>query len=55
MPARARFYPLLTDQPTGFDLMADRSLCGAITEQPLLLAWETRHVACSNCGANRTP
>lgn len=30
--------------------MAECALCGAITEQPLVLAWEMRHVACSNCG-----
>ena len=32
------------------ELMAECSLCGAITEQPLELAWEMRHIACSNCG-----
>ena len=45
-PTEARFYLLFTDQPSGFDLMAECALCGAITE----LAWEIRHVACSNCG-----
>ena len=50
MAANARFYLLFTDQPTGFDLMGECKLCGAMTEQPLALAWEMRHVACSNCG-----
>ena len=50
MTVCARFYLLFTDQPTGFDLRAECSLCGAITEQPLVLAWDMRHVACSNCG-----
>jgi len=48
MAAEARFYLLFTDHPTGFDLMAECSLCGAMTEQPLVLAWEIRHVACTS-------
>ena len=27
-----------------------RALCNAITEHPLVVAWEMRNVACSNCG-----
>lgn len=50
MPTAARFYLLFTDQPTGFDLIAECALCGAMTEQPLVVAWEMRQVACSNCG-----
>ena len=34
----------------GFNLIAQCAMCGAITEQPLVLAWEMRHVACSHCG-----
>lgn len=26
------------------------TMCGAITEQPLVLAWDMRNVVCSNCG-----
>jgi hypothetical protein len=48
--SEARFYLLFTDQPTGFDLMAECALCGAMSERPLVVAWETRHVPCSNCG-----
>ena len=46
----AYFYLLFDDQQSAFDLMAECALCGAITEQPLVLAWEMRHVACSHCG-----
>ena len=45
----ARFYLLTADQSTGFDLMAECALCGAMTEQPLVVAWEMRHIRCSNC------
>ena len=50
MSTPTRFYLLFTNQQTGFDLMAECALCGAITEQPLAFAWEMRHVRCSNCG-----
>lgn len=50
MATKAGFYLLFTDQRTGFDLMAECALCGAMTEQPLVLVWEMRHVTCSNCG-----
>ena len=46
----ARFYLLFADPPGGFDLMAECALCGALTETPLMLAWEERRVECSNCG-----
>ena len=36
----ARFHLLLAEQPTGFDLMAECALCGAMTEQPLSVVWD---------------
>jgi hypothetical protein len=33
----ARFYLLIADQSTGFDFMAECHLCGAMTEQPLVV------------------
>lgn len=35
--------------------MAECSLCGAITMQPLALAWSERSVECSNCGIVMPP
>ena len=35
----ARLHLLLAEQPTGFDLMAECALCGAMTEQPLSVVW----------------
>lgn len=31
------------------DIMAECSLCGAMTRQPLALAWLEPSIACSNC------
>jgi len=46
----ARFYLLMDSGKGNADVMAECSLCGAITRQPLALTWLERSVACSNCG-----
>lgn len=45
----ARFYLLMDSGQAAADLMAECSLCGAITTQPLELAWFEGVVECSNC------
>ena len=45
----ARFYMLFESRQAAAELMAECSLCGAITRQPLALAWVKTCVACSNC------
>ena len=46
----AHFFLLMDSHATQANLMAECSLCGAITEQPLQVAWFEGVVECSNCG-----
>lgn len=45
----ARFYLMMDSGQCAAELMAECSLCGAMTRQRLALAWLERSVACSNC------
>jgi hypothetical protein len=46
----AHFYLLMDSGTDAAKLMAECSLCGAITTQPLELAWFEATIECSNCG-----
>jgi hypothetical protein len=49
MSAEGYFYLLFDDRKSAPELMAECSLCGAITTEPLELAWLEQSVTCSNC------